>query len=132
MLIGETNMLTTNATSTPVRALVQGWLALARQFDAANDQDGIRRLKVYLESDIGLEDEIKSDEDVVQYVDDREEADLCMTVRPDLSHGGHQHLVRFVGAGPFAFIEASARLHLAHPRVVNFSRLHSDTASTLA
>ena len=123
-------MLTTDATSTPVQALLQGWLALARQFAAANDHDGIRRLKIYLDCETWLEDDVKSDEAFVEYVDDREEADLFMTVRPDLSHGGHQHLVRFVGAGPFAFIEASARLHLAHPRVVNFPRLHADRAST--
>ena len=125
-------MLTSAATSTPVQALVQGWLSLARQFAAANDQDGIRRLKVYLDCETWLEDDIKSDEDFVEYVDDREEADLCMTVRPDLSHGGRQHLVRFVGAGPFAFIEASACVHLAHPRIVHFSHLHTDTASATA
>ena len=125
-------MLTTDATSTPVHALVQGWLSLAQQFAAANDQDGIRPLKIYLDCETWLEDDIKSDEDFVEYVDDREEADLCMTVRPDSSHGGRQHLVRFVGAGPFAFIEASARVRLAHPRVVHFPRLYTDTASATA
>jgi hypothetical protein len=88
-------MLTADATSTPVRALVQGWLSLARQFSPANDRDGIRRLKVYLDCETWLEDDIKSDEDFVEYVDDRDEADLCMTVRPDISHDGRQHRVQF-------------------------------------
>lgn len=106
-------MMTTDVTSTPVRALVQGWLALAQEFATANDEEGTRRLKVFLDCENGLGDAIASEDDFVQCVDDREEADVCIQVEPDGSHGaGRQHLVRFIGSGSFACIEASASLHL--------------------
>ena len=103
-------MLTTDTTPTPVRALVQAWLDLARQFATANHEDGIRRLKVFVDCESRFENELKSDATFVQYVDDLDEADVYMTVKPDASHGSARY-VRFIGAGPFAFIEASARLH---------------------
>jgi len=106
-------MMTTDVTSTPVRALIQGWLALAQQFAPANDAEGTRRLKVFLDCENGLGDAIAPEDDFVQCVDDREKADVCIHVERDGSHGAHpQHLVRFIGSGSFACIEASASLHL--------------------
>jgi len=99
-------MMTTDVTSTPVRALVQGWLALAQQFATANDEEGTRRLKVFLDCENGLGDAIAPEDDSVQCVDDRDEADVCIHVERA------QHLVRFIGSGSFACIEASASLHL--------------------
>ena len=104
--------MTTDITPTPVRALVQGWLALAQQFATANDQ-GTRRLRVFLDCEHGIEDAIAPADDLVQCVDDRDDADVCIHVERDGSRGdGRQHVVRFIGSGSFACIEASARLHL--------------------
>lgn len=126
-------MMTTDVTTTPVRALVQGWLTLAQEFARANDQRGLRRLKVFLDCETWLEDEIKPEDDFVTYVDDRRDADVCMRVAPDTSYGRTRHYqVQFTGAGPFAFIEASARLHLPKRHTVRFPRLVADSETATA
>ena len=48
-------------------------------------------------------------------------------IRPD-----PHYQVRFTGAGPFAFIEASARLHLPKRQTVRFPRLVADSESATA
>ena len=125
-------MIATNVTSTPVRALLQAWAAIARQEADMTGRHDSRDLKVFLDCDAWLEDEIKPDIDFVEYVDNRNDADVCMTVMPDSSHGTARHYrVRFAGAGRFAMIEASARLHLPKRQLSGFPRLHS-TGSEIA
>jgi hypothetical protein len=110
-------MVTHNQTPTPVRALLTAWVSLARAHAAINGQPGLRDVKIYLDCDEWLEEEIRPEADFIEYVDDKREADVCMIVAPEESHGVSRHYrVRFVGLGRFAMIEASARLHL--PREV--------------
>lgn len=119
-------MIATTVTSTPVRALLTAWATIARQEANMNGQPDSRDLKVFLDCDAWLEDEIKPEIDFVEYVDNRQEADVCMTVMPDSSYGTVRHYrVRFAGAGRFAMIEASARLHLPKRQLARFPRLRS-------
>jgi len=119
-------MIATTVSSTPVRALLMAWAAVARQEADATGQSDSRSLKVFLDCDAWLEDEIKPEIDFVEYVDSRHEADVCMTVMPDSSYGTVRHYrVRFAGAGRFAMIEASARLHLPRRQLSGFPRLYS-------
>ena len=119
-------MIATTVTSTPVRAMLMAWAAIARQEADMNGQYDSRDLKVFLDCDTWLEDEIKLEIDFVEFVENRHEADVCMTVMPDTSHGTVRHYrVRFAGAGRFAMIEASARLHLPKRQLGGFPRLHS-------
>jgi hypothetical protein len=119
-------MIATTVTSTPVRALLMAWATIARQEANMNGQHDSRDLKVFLDCDAWLEDEIKPEMDFVEYVDNRQEADVCMTVMPDSSYGTVRHYrVRFAGAGRFAMIEASARLHLPKRQLARFPRLRS-------
>jgi hypothetical protein len=119
-------MIATTVTSTPVRAMLMAWAAIARQEADMNGQYDSRDLKVFLDCDTWLEDEIKLEIDFVEFVENRHEADVCMTVMPDTSHGTVRHYrVRFAGAGRFAMIEASARLHLPKRQLTGFGRLRS-------
>jgi len=119
-------MIATTVTSTPVRAMLMAWAAIARQQADMNGQYDSRDLKVFLDCDTWLEDEIKLEIDFVEFVENRHEADVCMTVMPDTSHGTVRHYrVRFAGAGRFAMIEASARLHLPKRQLTGFGRLRS-------
>ena len=119
-------MSATTVTSTPVRALLMAWAVIARQEANMTGQCDSRDLKVFLDCDEWLEDEIKPEIDFVEFVDNRHEADVCMTVMPDSSHGTARHYrARFAGAGRFAMIEASARLHLPRRQLRGFPRLHS-------
>ena len=126
-------MTATNVTSTPVRALLMAWATVSRQEADMRGQCDSRDLKVYLDCESWLEDEIKPELDFVEYVDNRNDADVCMTVMPDSSYGTVRHYrVRFAGAGRFAMIEASARLHLPKRQLSGFPRLYStgpDTAT---
>jgi hypothetical protein len=123
-----------NATPTPVRALIVAWMAMAQEVARATGDAGVRKLKVFVDCDPWLEDEVRPDEDFVTCVDEAEDADVCMTVVPDTSHGRARHYrVQFAGAGTFASIEASARLHLPRRRIATFTRVrqadsHSATA----
>ena len=119
-------MIATTVTSTPVRAMLMAWAAIARQQADMNGQYDSRDLKVFLDCDTWLEDEIKLEIDFVEFVDNRQEADVCMTVAPDSSYGTVRHYrARFAGAGRFAMIEASARLHLPKRQLTGFGRLRS-------
>ena len=119
-------MIATTVTSTPVRALLMAWADIARQEANMTGQCDSRDLKVFLDCDAWLEDEIKPEIDFVEFVDNRHEADVCMTVTPDTSHGTVRHYrARFAGNGRFAMIEASARLHLPKRQLGGFPRLHS-------
>ncbi len=119
-------MIATTVTSTPVRAMLMAWAAIARQEADMTGQYDSRDLKVFLDCDAWLEDEIKPEIDFVEFVDNRNEADVCMTVMPDTSHGTVRHYrVRFAGAGRFAMIEASARLHLPKRQLTGFGRLRA-------
>jgi hypothetical protein len=119
-------MIATTVTSTPVRAMLMAWAAIARQQADMNGQYDSRDLKVFLDCDTWLEDEIKLEIDFVEFVENRHEADVCMTVMPDTSHGTVRHYrVRFAGAGRFAMIEASARLHLPKRQLTGFGRLRA-------
>jgi hypothetical protein len=107
---------------------------MVQEVASANGQAGGRKLKVFVECDPWLEDEVRPVEDSVTCVEDADEADVWMTVVPDTSHGRARHYrVYFAGTGAFAGIEASARLHLPRRRIVTFPRLrpassHSATA----
>jgi hypothetical protein len=103
-------MMNTEMTSSPVRALVHGWLALAQQIATANDQHGTRRLRVFLDCENALGEAFAGEDDFVQCVDDREDADVCIHVERDGGARRQHHLVRFIGLGSFACIEASASL----------------------
>jgi hypothetical protein len=124
-------MMTRNATPTPVRALVRAWMAMVQEVASANGHTGVRKLKVFVECDPWLEDEVRPADDFVTCVDDADEADVCMTVVPDTSHGRARHYrVHFAGAGAFAGIEASARLHLPRRRIVTFPRLRPASSAS--
>ena len=119
-------MIATTVTSTPVRALLMAWATIARQEANMTGQCDSRDLKVFLDCDAWLEHEIKPEIDFVEFVDNRQEADVCMTVAPDSSYGTVRHYrARFAGAGRFAMIEASARLHLPKRQLGGFPRLYS-------
>jgi hypothetical protein len=119
-------MIATNVTSTPVRAMLLAWAEVARQEAETSGRYDTSTLKVFLDCEAWLEDEIRQDIEFVEFVDNRREADVCMTVTPDSSYGTARHYrVRFSGAGRFAMIEASARLHLPKRQLSGFPRLHS-------
>jgi hypothetical protein len=123
-----------NATSTPVRAIILAYLGMARELAKASGDSSTHKLKVFVDCDPWLEDEIRPDTEFVTCVDGAEEADVCMAVTPDTSHGRARHYrVQFFGMGTFACIEASARLHLPRRRISTYPRLqhvnsHSATA----
>jgi hypothetical protein len=123
-----------NATPTPVRALILAWLAMTQEVARANGQAGVRKLKVFVDCDPWLEDEVRPDEDFVTCVDEAVDADVCMTVVADTSHGRARHYrVQFTGMGTSASIEASARLHLPRRRIATFPRVrHVNSQSATA
>jgi hypothetical protein len=124
-------MITNTVASTPVRALLTSWAALARQQDYSTGRHSLRDLKVFVDCEEWLEDEVKPEIDFVQYVYNQGDADVCMTVTPDSSHGTTRHYnVRFAGRGRFALIEASARLHLPKRRLDGFRRFYSVDSET--
>ena len=127
-------MMTRNATSTPVRAIILAYLGMAQELAKANGEIGAHKLKMFVDCDPWLEDEIRPDSEFVTCVDDAQEADVCMSVVADTSHGRARHYrVQFFGLGTLAYIEASARLHLPRRRISAYPRLqhvgsHSATA----
>jgi hypothetical protein len=103
-----------NVTFVPIRSLVLAWATLAR--DESQTQDGSAHdLKVFLDGDREFESHFQAAVDLVTYVDDRRDADVCVRATPLPAQGtDRQYHVSFVGAGRFELIEASARLRFSH------------------
>jgi hypothetical protein len=115
-------MMVSSVTAVPVRALAMSWDALARQQTSADGQGGSSPLKVFLDCDTRFEEWMRSEVDFVAFVGSREDADVCVRATPVSEQGDSRHYdARFIGAGRFELIEASAHLQLDAPETLHRS-----------
>jgi hypothetical protein len=118
--VGRRHIMTRTDTLVPVRALLEAWAVLARKRAGVTGRSS--RLKVFLDCDAWFEDRVRSDVDFVTFIADHDAADVCISATLDGPPGTERNYrVRFVGAGRFRSIEASARISLG-PSRANVSR----------
>jgi hypothetical protein len=97
-------MTTTTTFSHPVRALAAAWGELACLTASG-------RMNVFLDCEEGIAAMIRPELDFADYVDTRQDADLCVRATPEASEGpGRQYHLSFIGEGMFDEIESGAGL----------------------
>ena len=103
-----------------VLACSQAWSVAEHQQHQSDQRPGSLRLKVFLDSHTGFEDQIRAEVNFVEYVHDCHHADVHVLVTSSpVGNGRHEYAIRFTGFGRFESLQILAQVGVAERRMSN-------------